>query len=108
MVDLRSPYVPWLNVTAAFALGAAVTWFAAAAAQRIRTAPGPLSDDIVLRHVKARVAEVVSRPDAVQVTVENGVVRLAGEVPAEERDALLTQLLYMPGVVRLRNALGAL
>jgi hypothetical protein len=27
-------------------------------------------------------------------------------VPAEERDALLTQLLYMPGVVRLRNALA--
>jgi hypothetical protein len=33
-------------------------------------------------------------------------VRLAGELPAEERDELLTQLVYMPGVVRLRNALA--
>jgi osmotically-inducible protein OsmY len=56
--------------------------------------------------VRTRVAEIVSEPEAVQVTVENGIVRLAGEVPAEERDELLTQLLYMPGVVRLRNALG--
>jgi osmotically-inducible protein OsmY len=106
MYETRNPYAAWMNVAAAFAFGATLAWLASEAALRIRRAPGPISDDIVLERVRTRVAEIVSEPEAVQVTVENGIVRLAGEVPAEERDELLTQLLYMPGVVRLRNALG--
>jgi broad specificity phosphatase PhoE len=103
--------LPWpdmARIAGAFAFGAAIAWLAGWAIDHLRPGPGPISDDIVLRRVRARISELVSRPDAVAVSVENGVVRLAGEVPAEERDTLLTQLLYMPGVVRLRNALGAL
>jgi osmotically-inducible protein OsmY len=104
----RHSFVPWLNVTAALAMGALLAWAVAEAAQHMRRLPGPLSDDIVADRVRDRVFEIVSRPENVQVTVENGVVRLSGEVPADERDELLTQLVYMPGVVRLRNKLAAL
>jgi osmotically-inducible protein OsmY len=107
-IDIRDAFVPWLNVTAALAAGALLAWAIAEAAQRMRRLPGPLSDDIVAERVRDRVFEVVSRPENVQVTVENGVVRLSGELPADERDELLTQLVYMPGVVRLRNKLAAL
>ena len=97
---------PWLNVTAAFALGATLTWLASLAIDRMRRAPAPVSDEVVLEHVRERVFEIVSDPRAVQVTVENGIVRLSGQVAPEERDELLSQLLYLPGVVRLRNALA--
>jgi len=103
----RDDYLPWLNVTASFALGALCTWLAAGAMQRMRRVPGPISDDVVRKRVLERVESIVSEPQALNVTVENGVVRLAGELPAIERDQLLTQLVYMPGVMRLRNALSA-
>lgn len=102
-----APALPWLGVAGAFALGAGATWLIAWAVEHLRPGPGPISDDIVLERVRSRVAELVSQPDAIDVSVENGIVRLAGHVPPEERDMLLTQLLYMPGVVRLRNALGS-
>jgi hypothetical protein len=99
--------LPWLSVAGAFALGAAAVWLLDAAIQQMRPGPGPISDDTVLSRVQARIGQLISRPEAVTVSVENGVVRLAGDVSPEERDALLTQLLYMPGVVRLRSALGS-
>jgi len=99
-------YRPWLNVTAAFALGATMTWLASLLMDRLRKEDAPISDDVVLERVRERVFEIVNDPRAVQVTVENGIVRLSGQVAPEERDELLTQLLYMPGVVRLRNALA--
>jgi osmotically-inducible protein OsmY len=106
MFDTRDDSLQWLNTAASFAFGALLTWLVAEAVQRMRASPGPISDDIVLERVRARVARIVGDADAVQVTVENGTVRLAGEVPAEQRDQLLTQLAYMPGVLRLRNALA--
>jgi isopentenyl diphosphate isomerase/L-lactate dehydrogenase-like FMN-dependent dehydrogenase len=106
MFHRPNPDRPWLNVAAAFALGATFTWLAALALERLRRTPLPLGDDVVLERVRARVGEIVSDPRAVHVTVENGIVRLSGQVAPEERDELLTQLLYMPGVVRLRNALA--
>jgi hypothetical protein len=107
MLHRPTPTLPsWLGVTGAFAIGAAVVWLANWALEHLKHGPGPLSDDIVLSRVRSRIGQLVSRPEAVDVSVENGVVRLSGQVPPEERDALLTQLLYMPGVVRLRNALA--
>jgi hypothetical protein len=98
--------IPFAAAALSFAVGAALPWAIAEAAHRVRARPGPISDHIVLERVRARVAHIVTRPDAVDVTVENGIVRLAGDVSPEERDQLLTQLLWLPGVVRLRNALG--
>lgn len=100
------PYQPWLAVSGAFALGAALAWLASRAIDRLRRVPGPVSDDVVLEQVRERVFEIVRDPRSIEVTVENGIVRLAGQVAPEERDELLSQLLYLPGVVRLRNALA--
>jgi hypothetical protein len=96
------------NVVGAFALGMGMTFLVDALIRSRRSRPGPISDDIVLQRVRSRVGELVSHPDDVQISVEDGVVRLTGHVPPGERDALLTQLLAMPGVVRLRSALSSL
>ena len=98
--------LPFATAVLAFAAGAALTFALAEAAKRIRGQSAPLSDDIILARVRARVAEVLGHEEAVDVTVEDGVVRLSGEVAPEERDQLLSELIWMPGVVRLRNALG--
>lgn len=104
--SILPPAIPFATAAVSFTLGAALTWAIAEAMERMSDRPGPLSDDVLLERVRTRVAYIVTRPDAVEVTVENGVVRLSGDVSPEERDQLLTQLLYLPGVVRLRNALG--
>lgn len=104
----RSPSVPpWAGVAGAFALGAAMTWLADWLIRHLQRGPGPVSDDIVLQRVRSRIGQLVSHPDEIAVSVDNGVVRVAGHLPLEERDMLLTQLLAMPGVVRLRSALSS-
>ena len=63
---------------------------------------GPLRDD-----VRARVGALVSHPGAIDVSVEDGVVRLSGAVLSQELDGLLTQVRDMRGVRRVINALNA-
>jgi hypothetical protein len=106
MFDRSHSPLPFATAAMSFAVGAALTWALWEAIQRVRSRPAPVDDDIVLDRVRERVAAIVTRPGAVDVTVENGVVRLSGDVSPEERDQLLTQLVWLPGVVRLRNALG--
>ena len=106
MFHSRRDSAQWVTLTASFAVGALLTWLAAEALQR-RRLPAPVSDEVVRERVAQRIAQVVSDPAGVHVTVENGVVRLTGVVPPEERDELLTQLVSLPGVMRLRNALAA-
>jgi osmotically-inducible protein OsmY len=105
-MDRYSTLAAWADVTAAFALGAAIACVVAEAIERNRHVPGPISDDIVRQRVRERVMQLVSRPDAIDVTVEEGVVRLAGGVLPEERDVLLHGVVDMPGVWRVRNALA--
>ena len=60
---------------------------------------GPIEDDEGLaERVRARLARTVSRPEAVQVTVEKGVVTLAGTVAAAEFDRLVSAVLRVRGV----------
>lgn len=92
---------------AGFIAGAALTWAIWQILER-RHAPGPISDDIVKSRVRARVAALVARPEAITVDVADGVVRLSGNVTPEEREALLHSIVDMPGVVRLRSALSTL
>lgn len=106
MTDTREEILRWLNVTASFALGAWVAWLAAGALQR-RRLPAPVSDDTLRERVNQRIAQLVSSPGDVHVWVEDGTVRLSGALPPAERDELLAQLVTMPGVIRLRNALAA-
>ena len=59
--------------------------------------------------LRARVQDLLGRtasfPGAIQVDVDNGVVRLSGRVLAQERDALLHQVLQTPGLQKLVNAM---
>ena len=59
--------------------------------------------------LRARVQELLGRaasfPGAIRVDVENGTVRLSGRVLAQERDALLEQVLQTPGLQKLVNAM---
>jgi osmotically-inducible protein OsmY len=102
-------YAPLWNVAAAFAVGAVATWLLAEALERRLRSPEPtIGDDVLRERVRARVADLVARPDAVEVHVEDGVVRLAGRVLPSERDTLLSDLVDLPGVARVRSALSAL
>jgi hyperosmotically inducible periplasmic protein len=66
-------------------------------------------DDAQLRErVMARLGHLVSHPGAIEVSVAAGIVRVSGQVLAQELDGLLTQLTHMPGVHKVHNALGVL
>ena len=73
-----------------------------------RPAVGDPDSDAALRdQVQSRLGRLVSYPGAIQVSVDNGVVRLTGRVLAAERDGLLAQVQDMPGVQKLVNAMSA-
>ena len=58
----------------------------------------PQSDAQLRERVRARMGHLVSHPRAIDVSVEEGVVRLSGQVLVKELDGLLSQLTDMPGV----------
>lgn len=78
-------------------LGAGVIWGLLAEARS--ALEGPIEeDDAVADRVRTRLGRTVSRPGAVQVSVENGVVTLAGTVAAAEFDRLVSSVLRVRGV----------
>ena len=73
-----------------------------------RSALGDPRNDAELRsRIRAALDRMVSHPGALNVTVEDGVVRLSGRVLAQERDGVLEQVQRLPGVARLVNAMSA-
>jgi osmotically-inducible protein OsmY len=96
------------NVAAAFAAGAAAMYCVDAAISRNRAGAADRPTDAQLREqIKARLPELVSQPEAIDIEVESGVVRVSGRVPADERSVLLMQLTDMPGVRMVRNSISA-
>jgi hypothetical protein len=67
----------------------------------------PQADAELRARIQARLGRLVSHPRALDVRVENGVVRLSGDVLARERDGLLLQVREMAGVLKLVNATTA-
>lgn len=67
----------------------------------------PQADAELRSAISERLGRLVSRPQAIHVGVEHGVVRLSGDVLAKERDGLLLQLREIPGVQKLVNAMTA-
>jgi len=66
-------------------------------------------DDARLRErVRSRLGDWVSHPGAIRIDVENGVVRVSGQVLAKELDGLLFQITGVAGVRKVHNALDAL
>ena len=85
-------------------LGAGVLWGLLAEAQG--ALEGPIEhDDALSDRVRARLAWIVSRPEAVQVSVADGVVTLAGTVAAAEFDRLVSGVLRIRGVRDLNDQL---
>jgi osmotically-inducible protein OsmY len=68
----------------------------------------PQSDAQLRERVRSRMGHLVSHPHAIEVSVEDGVVRLSGQVLAKELDGLLSQLTDMQGVRKVHNALSTL
>jgi hypothetical protein len=67
----------------------------------------PRSDAELRDRILNRLGRMVSHPGAIDVDVDNGVVRLSGRVLAKERDGVLAQVQQMPGVQKLVNAMSA-
>ena len=68
---------------------------------------GALARSLRLRErVKDEVAVQVSNADAIEVSVDGGLVRVSGYVLASEVDALLSRLTRLPGVHKVHNALS--
>jgi hypothetical protein len=99
---------PLLNVIAAFTAGAVVTYMVGDAMLRRRDAP---PTNAQLRDlVRARLADLVSYPDAIEVDVDadGRLVHVSGHVLASELDRLLSQLTQVTGVYKVYNALVSL
>ena len=95
------------NVAAAFAAGAVAMYCVDAAMSRRRLETERPSDAQLRERIKARLPALVSQPDAIEIEVESGVVRVSGRVPVDERSVLLMQLSDMPGVRMVRNSVSA-
>jgi osmotically-inducible protein OsmY len=68
----------------------------------------PVTDAQLRERVLSRMGHLVSHPRAIEVEVNEGIVRLSGQVLAQELDGLLSQLTGMAGVRKVHNALSAL
>lgn len=109
-----------LNIAGAFAAGAIAmyclggTRFIGRAAGstvsrgRGRLDPEPPSDAQLRERVRSRVGHWVSHPRSIEVDVQDGVVRVTGQVLASELDGLLSRLTGVPGVRKVHNALATL
>ena len=98
---------PLLNVAAAFTIGAIATYLLGGAMMRRRVAP-PRTDAQLREQVRSRLPDLVSYPDAIEVGVEAGIVRVSGRVLSRELGGLLMRLTDIPGVYKVHNALATL
>lgn len=65
----------------------------------------PQSDAQLRDRVRSRLGRLVSHPGGIEVQVEDGAVRLSGNVLSGELDGLLTQVRDMAGVKRVINGM---
>lgn len=72
-----------------------------------RVQADPQADAELRDRIRERLDRLVSHPRAIEVSVDNGLVRLSGDVLTKERDGLLLQVQDMPGVQKLVNAMTA-
>lgn len=99
---------PTLNVLVSFAAGAALVWLLNDLAMQRRMRARFVSAAALQDQVRARIAELVTHPDAIVVVVEGGLVRVSGDVLSDELEILLLELTQLPGVHKVHNALSAI
>jgi len=95
-----------LNVATAFVAGVAAMYCVDAARSRRLLSVEQPSDEQLRERIRARLPDLVSQPDAIDIEVTSGVVRVSGRVPPGERSGLLMQLTDMPGVRMVRNSVS--
>ena len=79
--------------------------------RRLHQAAPPVdaqADAELRSRLQERLGRLVSHPGAIDVSVNEGTVRLGGRVLAKEREGLLEQVQQMPGVQKLVNAMASL
>lgn len=104
-MNLRTDH-PLLTVGAGFAAGALFTfWLADFLVRRVQHTPH--DDVLLLEQVRSRLHSLVRYPEAIDVTVSQGIVHLSGRVLAQEMNGLLMQLTDLPRVYKVHNALTA-
>ena len=69
---------------------------------------GSKDDAQLCERVRSRLGDWVSHPGAIRIDVENGVVRVSGQVLVKELDGLLSRITGVAGVRKVHNALDAL
>jgi BON domain len=65
-------------------------------------------DDVLEARIRSKMGRNVSNPHAVQVTCQNGNVRLSGSVLANESASLLRRINAVPGVSSVENNMDEL
>lgn len=66
-----------------------------------------VTDDVLVARVRAEMMDYIAHPEAVEVVAEDGVVRLNGNILANEMDPFIAHLHTVPGVRRVENWLLA-
>ena len=72
-----------------------------------RFSSAPVTDDVLVDRVRAKLGRVVSHPGAVEVTAQNGVITLAGPILQSEVSDLLNCVEAVRGVQEVHNNLDA-
>src|SRR5207249_9311472 len=70
-----------------------------------RFAPEQVGDDVLRERVRAELGTLVRYPGLVEVQADNGLVVLAGAVPADEAQELIRCVRAIRGVTRVENRL---
>ena len=75
------------------------------AGARSRMQPVLEDDNVIAERIRAELGRVVSQPGGVVVAVEDGVVTLSGQIPAQEREDLIAVTRWVRGVRDLEDKL---
>src|SRR5688572_20902247 len=76
-----------------------------AAAARGRLSNAPVTDDVLVERVRARIGRVCSHPHAIEVDAHDGQVTVRGPVLAAEADRLIATAGSVPGVASVMDQL---
>jgi hypothetical protein len=97
---------PILNLVLSFAAGAAAVYWLDDAVKRRRAGGLQGRQARLCAQVQEQIDRLVSHPEAVRFQVEGGLVRVTGEVLADEVDRLLSRISHLPGVHKVHNAVS--
>jgi hypothetical protein len=78
---------------------------AVAKVQRLARHEERVTDDVLQERVRAKIGHLVSNPASIEVTAQDGVVRLSGPVLQDEAERLVNGVRSVPGVAEVQDRL---